>query len=334
MNSNGGSAVTIRPLTAGDLDGCVAIDRKATGNVRKGFFEKRLNAALQEPKQFIYVGCEDGSDLAGFALARVVAGEFGRDEQIVVFDAMGVDPDAQGHGIGHALIEGIETVMRQKGISDMHSQVPWSNTGLLHFLNSAGFELAPRVVLERGTEERIITSYDDEEADDGVDPAEMDFSAPEGDDFTALSHDRVPVRSMRADDLDAIIRIDTRETGGDHSEYLAAKMKEALTESGVRVSVIAEQEGHPAGYIMARVDFGEFGRTDAVAVMDTIGVDPGYRHHGVGSALMSQLIANLATLRVEKIRTEVDWNGFEIMTYLDRIGFRPAQQVTLKRTIA
>ncbi len=321
---------SIRPLTAADLDNVVAIDRTITGGARRGFFQKRLDAALAEPKDFIYVGHQEGGKLDGFALARIVAGEFGRDEPIVAFDAMGVDPAAVGHGVGQSLIAGIEAVMRQKNIADMLTQVSWDNADLIHFLNATGFDLAPRIVLERGTEQRIATPDDDE---DGEEPTELDFSAPESDDFQALSHDRVPVRSMREDDLDAIVRIDRRSTSGSHRDYLAAKLKEALTESGVRVSLIAEQDGQPVGFIMARVDFGEFGRTEPTAVMDTVGVDPGERHHGVGLALMSQLITNLASLRVETVRTEVDWNGFEILAYLDRIGFRPSQQVTLKRTI-
>ena len=68
---------------------------------------------------------------------------------------------------------------------------------------------------------------------------------------------------------------------------------EALHESDVRVSLVAEQDGRPVGFIMARVDFGEFGRFEPTAVMDTIGVDPDYRDRGIGRALLSQLLINL-----------------------------------------
>jgi ribosomal protein S18 acetylase RimI-like enzyme len=67
--------------------------------------------------------------------------------------------------------------------------------------------------------------------------------------------------------------------------------------------------------------------------MDTIGVDPGYRGRGVGRALMSQLVANLATLRVDHIRTELDWNDVGLIGYLDELGFAPAQRVVLSRDL-
>ena len=82
------------------------------------------------------------------------------------------------------------------------------------------------------------------------------------------------------------------------------------------------------GFIMARVDFGEFGRVEAVAVLDTIGVDPDYRDQGIGRALLSQLLINLMTLRVERLRTEVDWREGELLAYLDRCGFLPAQMLS------
>ena len=95
----------------------------------------------------------------------------------------------------------------------------------------------------------------------------------------------------------------------------------------MRVSLVAEQDGGPVGFIMARVDFGEFGRIEPTAVMDTIGVDPDYRDQGIGRALLSQLLVNLKTLRVERIRTEIDWRDRELLAFLDRCGFHPSQQL-------
>ncbi len=110
-------------------------------------------------------------------------------------------------------------------------------------------------------------------------------------------------------------------------------MHEALKESDIRVSLVAEQNGMPVGFIMARVDFGEFGRVEPTAVMDTIGVDPDFRNQGVGRALLSQLLVNLQTLRVERIRTEVDWRNHDLLAFLDRCGFRTSQQLCLDHAI-
>jgi ribosomal protein S18 acetylase RimI-like enzyme len=165
------------------------------------------------------------------------------------------------------------------------------------------------------------------------DPDEIDYSMPIEDDFGSLSRDRIPVRSMTEDDLPTLIAIDRRTTGRDRTPYYQRKVAEAFHESGVRVSLVAEIDGLPVGFIMARVDFGEFGRTEPEAVMDTIGVNPGHGGKGVGHALMSQLLANLATLRVERVRTVVEWNDFPLLSFLDRCGFRPSQRIALQRRI-
>jgi ribosomal protein S18 acetylase RimI-like enzyme len=163
---------------------------------------------------------------------------------------------------------------------------------------------------------------------------ELDFSDPMADDFEALSRDRVPVRSLRADDLGALIAIDRRISGRERGAYYRRKVDEAMEESGVRVSLVAEIDGRVGGFVMARVDFGEFGRTEPEAVLDTIGVDPLHVQHGVGTALVSQLLAHLATLRVERVRTEVDWNQFGLLRFLERCGFRPSALLSFARPIA
>jgi len=165
------------------------------------------------------------------------------------------------------------------------------------------------------------------------DPAEIDY-AKAMPDFGPLARDRIPVRAMKESDLPAIVAIDRRITGRERLAYFKAKLAEALFESDIRLSLVAERDGRPVGFIMARVDFGEFGRFEPTAVMDTIGVDPDYRQQGVGRALLSQLLVNLNTLRIERVRTEVDWRGRELLTFLDQSGFVPAQELCFSRIIA
>ena len=162
---------------------------------------------------------------------------------------------------------------------------------------------------------------------------ERDYSQPLHDDFDAPSRDLVPVRSLIETDLDQIVRIDRRITNRDRSSYLRRKVDEALRETGVRISLVAEKDERVVGFIMARVDYGEFGQTDTVAVIDTIGVDPLEQSHNVGSALVSQLIRNLGSLRVDTVRTEVRWQDFGLNRFLAYCGFNPSQRVALSLDI-
>lgn len=160
--------------------------------------------------------------------------------------------------------------------------------------------------------------------------AEVNYAKPAPPDFGPLARDRIPVRAMKRSDLAALVDIDRRVTGADRSAYFEIKLREAMEESAVRVSLVAELDGEPVGFVMARVDSGEFGRVDPVAVLDTIGVDPDHRNSGIGRALISQLLVNLGSLRVEQIRSEVAWNEHELLGFLDRCGFAVSQRLCIE----
>ncbi len=163
--------------------------------------------------------------------------------------------------------------------------------------------------------------------------AEINYGNPAAPDFGPLARDRIPVRTMREGDIRAIVAIDRRITGRDRTTYFESKLAEALHESDVRVSLIAERDGGPVGFIMARVDFGAFGRIEPTAVLDTVGIDPDYRDLGIGRALLSQLLINLTTLRVEHVRTELGWRERDLLAFLDHCGFRPAQQLCFEYVV-
>lgn len=159
------------------------------------------------------------------------------------------------------------------------------------------------------------------------------FDVTEADDLDLAPRDQVPVRTLKAEDIDALVRIDKRITGRDRRDYYERKLKEVLVESGVRVSLVAEIDGFVAGFIMARVDYGEFGRTEPVAALDTIDVDPGYRGRGVGQALISQLKMNLTGLQVGAARTNVNWDDFNLLAFLGKCGFEPSQRLVFSRKV-
>ncbi len=48
---------------------------------------------------------------------------------------------------------------------------------------------------------------------------------------------------------------------------------------------------------------------------------------------MSQLMTNLAGLRIERVRTEVDWNRFGLLSFFDRLHFRPGRRLALRRSV-
>lgn len=139
----------VRPLRPSDLDRVIAIDSGHVGRPRRRFFEKRLAHAKQHPEDFVQVGVTRNETLVGFAFVRIQRGEFGRDQAVATLDAVGVEQDIRERGAGHALMDNLVKVMREKKVQSLQSQADWTNHALLRFFNGSGFWLAPRMVLER-----------------------------------------------------------------------------------------------------------------------------------------------------------------------------------------
>ena len=324
------SDIQLRSLHRDDLDRVSDIEIRITGHSRKGFLEKRFAAAAESPDGFIACAAVRDGELAGYAFARIQEGEFGAPGAVAVLDVVGTDPDAQGKGIGIALLVEMERRMKARGIGMLRTQVYWGNPALIRFFSSTGFLLAPVQVLERDTsplreKNRMIGGT-------GVDARSSMRTG--GDDYERLSRDRVPVRSLKEDDLSAVVRIDRKLTGRDRSAYYAAKLREMLTESGIRVSLVVEEDGFVVGFVMARVDFGEFGKVDKTATLDTIGVHPEFGGSGIGHALLSQLFPNLAILQVESVLTQVSPENIDLQRFLYSCGFHPSQRLALSKAIS
>ena len=321
----------LRPLCPEDLDRVSDIQSKITGTPRKPFFERLLSLVLASPKTFLTCGVEGNGTLQGFAFARVQEGDFGTLDKVAVLDIIGVAAEGQGKGVGKKVISGIEAQMKTRGIATLKTQTDWADRAMTGFFSSVGFTLAPSQIIERDTS--VLREEVAEVAFVKMDSKWQVHSDAGANDYDRLARDKVLVRSFQKEDLPAIVRIDTKYTGLDRSNYFEAKSQEMLNESGIRVSVVADDDGIVSGFIMARVDFGEFGRLDTQAVIDTIGVHPAYKGSGIGHALLSQLLLNLSTLKVESVRTQVSWENFELQNFLHSCGFGPSQRLILTKTV-
>ena len=142
-----------RPITVADLEQVIAIDKVNTGQSRRHFFEKRFAAAKARPSDFVHVGVVADNVLRGFAIARILRGEFGQKDAVAVVDALGVAPESREHGLGQSLMEGLVATARRQGAGSLQSQVDWKNVELLRFFNTSHFELAPRLALDRAVTE-------------------------------------------------------------------------------------------------------------------------------------------------------------------------------------
>jgi GNAT superfamily N-acetyltransferase len=322
--------LTIRALARGDLDAVVAIDAAIEGRPRRAYVERRLSAALREPTMHAqFAACSDDR-LDGYILARVLEGEFGRTEPGLRLEMVGVDAGARGHGVGKRLFEALVQWAGKHGVGDLRTAASWRDATMLRWMSAMGFQLAPNLILDRAVGDDLDQPEDPDAIilPEGQGPGhEIDFGAPEGNDFERIGRDQADVRAMTPADLREIVRIDRGITGRDRTAYINGRLTEAMDNSAIRVSLAAKIDGAIVGFLMARADLGDFGRTEPVAVIDTLGVEPGYARRGVGHALVAQLFANLGALRVERAETVVDATDMQLLSFFYSVGFTPSQRL-------
>lgn len=329
MSSDAPPALNIRALAQHDLDAVVAIDAALQGRPRRAYFQRRLTSALKQPELHVQLAAVEGAELVGYILARRTGGEFGRPQPGLRLEVIGVRGDGHGHGVGKLLLEALRRYAQRHGVGELRTTATWSNHRMLAWLHAMGFELAPNQVVDCAVGDGWQAARGDalDLPEDESRGREVDYGAPEDNDFERAGRDRPDVRAMRPDDLPQIVRIDRQITSRDRRGYIAEKLEEAMDDSGIRVSLTASLDGAIVGFLMARADLGDFGRTEPVAVLDTIGVDPDYGHHGIGHALVSQLFANLGALHIDRVETVVAPTDLALLGFLYGTGFKPSQRL-------
>lgn len=303
------STFTLRPLRRTDLESVVELDAEIFGHSRRPYLERRLQSALAAPDLHVQLAAERDGALAGFVLARRLEGEFGRPELALRLETLGVAAAHTRAGAGRALIEALGREARRLDARELRTTALWTHHVMLRFLHRTGFVLAENQILECGVHTGRLVEDGDEES-------------PE--------RDTIDARTLTSADLPGILRVDRRLTGRDRGTYVRRKVEESLQDSGISVSLAAHEDGAIVGFVTARVDTGDAGRTEPVAILDTIGVDPAFARKGVGRGLMSQLFTNLHAICVERIETIVAREDFALLRFLYRIGFEPSQRLAFR----
>lgn len=143
-------------------------------------------------------------------------------------------------------------------------------------------------------------------------------------------HGGATIRTLRAEDCARLVRMDQEISGRNRRAWYEGKVRRALAEADVKISLGAEVDGVLVGALLGSVHYGEFGLPEPVAILDTVLVDPAYGRRGVASAMLRQLLLNLSALRIERLRTEVAWDEFDLTEFFAKAGFTPVPRLVLE----
>jgi len=128
----------IRPLTIGDLDVIVEIDRKILGKVRPDYWKKKIELPdLRYPLSCLVAEYE--GEVIGFIVGEVSGWEFGVPDTIGWISTIGIDPAYQHRGVARKLGQEFIKNLKAIGVSVVYTLVNWNDWDLLKFFRAMGF---------------------------------------------------------------------------------------------------------------------------------------------------------------------------------------------------
>ena len=136
------------------------------------------------------------------------------------------------------------------------------------------------------------------------------------------------MRVLRQGDLDAIVAIDAFASKEPRQEYYERKIAGILNKNAnINTSIVCEIDGKVVGFVMGYVFFGEFGITDATSTIDTLGVHPDFRKHGVAAEMLDTFMMNMKAAGVRKVYTLVNWDDFALEKFFSANKFVPSKRI-------
>lgn len=136
------------------------------------------------------------------------------------------------------------------------------------------------------------------------------------------------MRVLRQGDLDAIVAIDAFASKEPRREYYERKIAGILNKNAnINTSIVCEIDGKVVGFVMGYVFFGEFGITDATSTIDTLGVHPDFRKHGVAAEMLDTFMMNMKAAGVRKVYTLINWDDFALEKFFTANKFVPSKRI-------
>ena len=193
------------PLLRDDLGVVVGIDTAIEAP-----FATRLLRAARRPPRCASRSCTrssrawDDKGLAGYILARVLEGEFGRTEPGLRSRRSACAATRRRQRVGARLFDALFDYGRRHGMADVRTQAAWTNHAMLRWLDAMGFTLAPNHVVDcavAGGAYFAGARRSGRRRDRrGTGTRDRLWRQP-GNDFERLARDDADVRAMDWDDL-------------------------------------------------------------------------------------------------------------------------------------
>ena len=140
------------------------------------------------------------------------------------------------------------------------------------------------------------------------------------------------IRTMVPSDLDRIVEIDIKVLGKPRPDYWEMKLELVKKRSQVS-SLVAELDGKVIGFIIGDESRWEYGVSENIGWIDTIGVDPDYQRKGIAKILFTEMTNNLKKAGVDTIFTFVTRRDWVLLKFFNSMGFQKGDMINLELDI-
>ncbi len=105
-------------------------------------FPEYLRKSFGQPNRILWVAVDDQGKLAGFSLLMTPPGqEESLGRKVGILDFIVVDPEVQGQGVGHLLLDRTHRSLEERGYEYVELKTMLDNRSAIHFYQRKGYRL-------------------------------------------------------------------------------------------------------------------------------------------------------------------------------------------------
>lgn len=146
---------------------------------------------------------------------------------------------------------------------------------------------------------------------------------------------KIDIRNLEKDDLSAIVNMEERVTGVARKSYWEKRIELSEAIRPHWASLVAELDRRVVGFMLGRAGELEFGLPGTVAWIEIIGVDPAFRHLGIGRQLIESFTASAEDHGINTVFTLVDHRKQpEMKDFFTRLGFAQGKMLHFQKELA
>ena len=142
----------------------------------------------------------------------------------------------------------------------------------------------------------------------------------------------ITLRSLYPEDIQQVCKIENSLTGSSRRVFLEKRLAVATAMPAGFITCAALDGEVLAGYGFARILEGEFGAKSASAILDTIGVDPGYQGKGIGKFMLENVKPFVAAWPAQAIRLDAYDHAAGAGEFYFKCGFTEKGRIVYRNT--